>query len=398
MEEHLYRLKKLVEELEKMKGRHTELVTVYCPTGYNLNDVINQLRQEQGTADNIKSKGTRKNVVGALDKLIRHLQLFKRAPPNGIAAFAGNVSESEGRADIQLWSFEPPQPLSVKLYWCDQRFELSPLKEMLKEREIFGMIVMDKNEATVAALVGKKIEVLAEIEGHVPGKSRAGGQSAARFDRVREVLLEEYYKKLSDVVRKSFEGRELRGLILGGPGPIKDDFLNGDYLDTNTKKKVLGVRSTGYTGENGLQELLSRAEDLLKEASVTKERALCSQFLEELKKGSLKISYGVRQVLRHMEMGAAETIIVSEGLEWRELRFVCECKKTRIEMAKGEKEMICECGKKMAISEKKNLFDILEEKAGLGNTKIEVISRDTMEGQQLFELGGIAAFLRYEIH
>ncbi len=397
MEEHLYRLKKLVEELEKMRGRHTELVTVYCPSGYNLNDVINQLRQEQGTAENIKSKGTRKNVVGALEKLIRHLQLFKGTPPNGIAAFAGNVSEAEGRTDIQLWSFEPSQPLSIKLYWCDQRFELSPLQEMMKEKEIFGLIVMDKNEASVAALVGKRIEMLANIEGHVPGKSKAGGQSAARFDRVREVLLEDYFKKLADVAKKSFEGRELKGLIVGGPGPIKDDFINKEYLSSDLRKKVMGTRSTGYTGEYGLQELLARSEDLLKEASVTKERALCTRFLEELKKGSLKISYGIRQVMKHMEMGAVDTVLASDGLEWWDLSFSCSCGKTKTVLARGEKEETCECGRKMTLTGKKNIFDILEEKAKLSNAKIEVISRDTMEGQQLFELGGIAAFLRYEV-
>ena len=60
------RLKFLIEELEKIRGRHTELVSVYVPQGFNLNKVVEQLRNEQGTASNIKSKAVRKNVLSAL--------------------------------------------------------------------------------------------------------------------------------------------------------------------------------------------------------------------------------------------------------------------------------------------------------------------------------------------
>ena len=44
-----FQIKKLVKELESIRGRHTELVTVYIPAGYDLNKIINHLAQEQGT-------------------------------------------------------------------------------------------------------------------------------------------------------------------------------------------------------------------------------------------------------------------------------------------------------------------------------------------------------------
>ena len=50
-----HQLKKFIKELQPHRGRHTELVTVYVPADYDLNKVINQLSQEQGTASNIKS-------------------------------------------------------------------------------------------------------------------------------------------------------------------------------------------------------------------------------------------------------------------------------------------------------------------------------------------------------
>ena len=50
-----YKLRKFIDELESYRGRHTELVSVYVPAGYDLNKIINHLFQEQGTAANIKA-------------------------------------------------------------------------------------------------------------------------------------------------------------------------------------------------------------------------------------------------------------------------------------------------------------------------------------------------------
>jgi peptide subunit release factor 1 (eRF1)/transcriptional regulator with XRE-family HTH domain len=169
------RLRKLLKELREIKGRHTELVSVYIPAGFNLVEIINQLTEEKSTAMNIKSKTTRKNVLDALEKIISHLKLFKQTPPNGLVVFCGNVSKVEGKSDIRLWSIEPPEKLSTKLYWCDQVFVLEPLEEMVREKEVYGLIVLDAREANIGLLKGKAIEPLKHLESTVPSKSVKGG-------------------------------------------------------------------------------------------------------------------------------------------------------------------------------------------------------------------------------
>src|SRR3989338_6615920 len=175
-EKEKFKLKKLVKELEAIKGRHTELVTVYIPAGYSFNDIITMLRTEESTAENIKAKSVKKNVTSAIDKIIRNLQLYKKYPKNGVAIFCGNIAEKEGETDIKFWAIEPPEELNVKLYWCSQRFDLRPLIEMIEEKEIYGIICMDRQEADIALVSGKKIKSLVHMESIVPGKTRAGGQ------------------------------------------------------------------------------------------------------------------------------------------------------------------------------------------------------------------------------
>ena len=169
-------VEEIVEELDKHKGRATELITVYIPAGQNIYTVADQLEAEKSTAKNIKSTGTRKNVSNALDKITRYLKDYNKTPENGLAIFCGNVSKVEGQDDLQLWDIEPPKPLKMRMYRCDKEFVLEPLKEMLQVTEIFALLVMDRKEATIGMLEGKKIEILHKMTSGIPSKVRAGGQ------------------------------------------------------------------------------------------------------------------------------------------------------------------------------------------------------------------------------
>ena len=57
------KLEEFIEELESKRGRHTQLVTVMIPAGFNLSQVVRQLEAEKSTAANIKAKATRSAVI-----------------------------------------------------------------------------------------------------------------------------------------------------------------------------------------------------------------------------------------------------------------------------------------------------------------------------------------------
>ncbi len=391
-----YKLKKLLKMLGDIKGRHTELVTVYIPAGSNLHDIVSQLRSEQSTAENIKSKQVRKNVTAALDKIIRHLQLYKKTPENGLAVFCGNVSEREGVADIQLWAIEPPERLKTKMYWCDQVFVLEPLLEMVEEKEIYGIICLDKSEADIALLKGKKIEPISHAESIVPGKSRAGGQSSARFSRIREGLLNDWLKQVGETANKIFdEHKEVKGIIVSGPGPIKEMFLKEDYVYARIKEKILGVVDTSYTGEHGLHETLERGEHLIKEAAVIKEKKMLQRFFRELQKPNGLAVYGINEVLDYLRKGMVDVVIVYENITLKEVEYECRCGISK-KIVENELNKRCEkCNYPMKVLGEKDLIEMLEEECKNYGTTVFVVSSDTREGEQFKELGGVGAILRY---
>lgn len=175
-EKELSELRDRLEELSKFRGRHTELITVYIPAGHNINNIVDQLTAEASTAENIKSKTTKTNVISAIESIIRYIKMNRILPANGLGLFAGNISKVEGQPDFKLWAISPPQPMNVKYYRCDQTFMLDPLTEMLQAKEVWGLITIDRKEATFGILEGKQIKILRHLTSGVPGKVRAGGQ------------------------------------------------------------------------------------------------------------------------------------------------------------------------------------------------------------------------------
>lgn len=354
-------LEEILEELENVRGRHTELISVYISSGYDVNSVQKQLEAEKSTAKNIKSTATRKNVIESLDKIVRFLKDFKQTPPNGMAVFAGNNSDVEGQNDIQLWGIEPPQPLKVRLYRCDKEFVLEPLKEQLEVDEIFGLLVMDRKEATVGYLEGKRIVVVQKMTSGIPSKVRAGGQSSQRFHRITEGLTKEFYKRIAGEVKKAFfEDKRLKGILVGGPVPTKDEFLDGDYLTTQLGEKVIGRVDIGDTDESGLKELVEKGKDLIADQEIIREKRLLEKFFETLGQNPDLAVYKEDEIGKALQYGAVETLFFSKDFDRAKLKE-------------------------------------FRKKAEDTGAEIEIISVDTEEGQQFKNIGGMGAMLRFKI-
>ena len=355
------KLEDTIKELEQYRGRHTELVTVYVPTDYSLNLIVKQVEFEKSTAENIKSKQNRKNVQDALERISRQLKLYKQTPKNGLALFAGNISEIEGQPKIEIWAIEPPLPLKTKFYRCDQVFALDPLKDMISVQEVYGLVVMDRQEATIGLLEGKSIKVLKRMTSGVPGKQRAGGQSAQRFERITAGLAVEFYRRIAESMKTLFfEMPKLKGILIGGPIPTKEDFMKEGHLQTALKNKVIGMRNLGYTDETGLNMLVEESKDLLAEQAITKEKEILKKFFTFLAKQPEKVSYGKSEVKRALTMGAVDQMILSTAMKKDEIRE-------------------------------------FEELAVKTDARIDFVSVETDEGVQFKNLGGVGAILRYAI-
>jgi len=260
-----------------------------------------------------------------------------------------------------VWSIEPSIPIQTRIYRCDKNFQLDILKTMLEAKESYGMIVLDSRDAAIAILKGKSIIPLIQTHSHVPGKMKAGGQSSVRFARNREIAVNDHFKKVADIVKDQFLGMEgLKGILVGGPGPTKYDFVESGLITNEVKKKIIAIKDLSYTGDFGLEELLEKSKDVLAHEDVTEEKQLVTRFLEMLATKPELVTYGEANTLKALELGAVNMLLLSEVLD----------------------------------EQKIEQFEIT---ARAFSTEVRIISTETREGAQLRDIGKIGAILRYQI-
>ncbi|MDD3574785.1 peptide chain release factor aRF-1 [Methanospirillum sp.] len=406
-----YEFKKMLERLEAKEGSGTELISLYIPPDKQIYDVTAQLRDEFGQCSNIKSKQTRTNVQSAISSILSRLKYYSKPPENGIAVFCGAVNKHGDRQDLECDIVNPPEPLNLYLYRCSSKFELDPLREMLEEKYVYGLLVLDRREAYWGFLRGNRIDPIGGTTSTVPGKQRKGGQSSVRFERLRLIAINEFYKKIGErsseifMNEKDFFNR-FKGLLIGGPSPTKEEFEEGSFLHHEVQKRIIGLFDIAYTNESGLPELVDAAEDALKGQVVIEEKHLMDRFFKELVKDNGLAAYGELSIRANLEIGAVDILLLSEKIRKNRLFIKCDAcgfsEEKTVQVNPGENPEDIElgncpnCTSPLVLTDSSDIVDELTYLADQSNSKVAIISDDFEEGSQLFTaFGGIAAILRY---
>ncbi|EQD50951.1 eukaryotic peptide chain release factor subunit 1, partial [mine drainage metagenome] len=289
-------------------------------------DVVQYLREEYSTSANIKSKSTRKNVLAAIESIMSRLKSYKMTPDTGLVLFVGHVATRGDQTTMYAQIIEPPEPFPTFIYKCDSEFYLEPLMGQLKAKEIYGLIVIDRKEATIGFLNGTSISTVTNEQSLVPSKHHQGGQSSRRYERLIEIAAHDYFKKIGEICNNTFVPiiKDIRAIFIGGPGATKNYFFEKDYLRNEIKFKVEELYDVGYTDESGLRELVERAAETMKDMDIAREKDLVTKFLMEIKKseGGLGI-YGENHVMEALERKAMDTLLISEGI--RSTRYYYKC-------------------------------------------------------------------------
>ena len=148
---------------------------------------------------------------------------------------------------------------------------------------------------------------------------------------------------------------------MGGPGHTKNEFVDGNYITDQVKRKIIAIKDLSYTGEFGLNELVDKSQDVLANEEISKEKDIMQKFFDMLSKKPKQVAYGQEQVKKALEQGAVKHLLLSEDVD----------------------------------DDTVEEFEILAEQY---KTNVEIISVETREGVQLRDMGKFAAILRYEMH
>jgi peptide chain release factor subunit 1 len=290
---------------------------------------------------------------------------------------------------------------------CDDHFHVEYLKDMLREEKVYGILSIDANEAGVGILSGETFEVVNVMTSGISGKTRKGGQSARRYERGREMELTYFYHRVADHANRILvDEYKVTGLIVGGPGYTKEDFLKTEFLNYNLRKNMVAIIDTAYSGREGVRELVDKAADKLQDVRLFEEKKLVQRFLGEVNKPNGVAVYGLPRIMQALDKSNVETILVADDVDTLRITATCKsCGTVKEKFVPSSKktqatqeltsEPCSNCGSKEFVVDETDLVDLLEERASQVGAKVEVISSGTEEGAMLKSFGGVAAFLRY---
>ena len=407
----LYKFRKTLDELTEKSGHGTELITVYIPKGKQLHEIISTLREEQGTADNIKSDLTRGHVVDSLGKVIQRLKLYKKTPERGLVIFCGALPPEGGgplgSEVVKIYELDPPKDLKQYLYRCDDHFHVDILKNMLKDDNLIGFIAIDAKDCGWGLLHGEKIDVLTQTGSGVAGKHRQGGQSAKRFQKLREMELTYYYNRVAETSREYFiDIYPVKGLIISGPGPTKEDFINGNYLEYRLQNMIINTIDASYAGAEGIREAFAKSSDILSNFRMVEEKKLVEDLFKHVNSHSGRGVYGLKEIIEFLQNNVVDTLIITDDTNLHRVEGKCKrCQHIQEEIIERP-EVIpkkteftnnpCPSCKAMEVeASERDIVDYLALIAAKTGSKIEVISGGTEYGNMLSSLGKVGAILRY---
>lgn len=389
-----YEFSRIVSQLENYEGQNTELISLYIPPDKSLSSVRQYISDEKAEAENIKSKQTRKNVLAALKSIISRLQYYDTIPSDGLAIFSGRLTNNTGDIETIVLS-EFPHPIQTFKYHCDSNFELTPLEKLAKMGDkYYGLVVLDRRDAQIGVLSGDTIIQKATTSSRVPGKHTAGGQSQARFERLRQEAIQNFYQEVASLINETFfsERHNIDGILIGGPSPTKEEFVKTPELHHELEDKIVGLFNISDTTERGLTSLVEAGETTISQSQIVKQRQLMQKFFTELKQ-SEKTVYGWEETIEYLELGAVETILVSDEIQQVK---IFNCVNDHSTVYKNQKKKCSICQSTAGELEEVDGSEYIQMVADSRGSTVHYISTSFEEGSQLKSVfGGIAGLLRY---
>lgn len=319
----VFRQKKLLKYLRDARGNGTSMISLIIPPKEQLCKTSKLLTDEYGTATNIKSRVNRLSVLGAITSAQNKLKTYSKTPTNGLAIYVGSVMVDGNKEKKIAYGIEPVKPINTSLYMCDSKFHVEELLGLFEDEAKYGFVIIDGHGTLFATLQGNVQTIIQTISVDLPKKHGRGGQSSARFGRLRVEKRLHYVKKVAEMITGFFITQSVpnvEGIVLAGHSDLKNELA--PFIDA--RLSVIASVDTNYGGRNGFNQAIELCGELLRDVKFSKEKKILQAFLYEVNMNTGRICYGLQATIGCLESGAVETLIVWDNtdIEYEEQLFI----------------------------------------------------------------------------
>jgi protein pelota len=250
--------------------------------------------------------------------------------------------------------------LTIEKDFKPDQFDRLKEAQAASDQPDVAVATVEEGQAHVHTIAQYGTEEYASLTGST-GKGEYASSRSDLFDELADVL----------------SHLDVDAIILAGPGFTKRDALSNLEETHPEVAEQVTVVDTSSVGDRGVHEVLSRGavEDVQERTRIAEEARLVDELTERMAEGA-KVAYGPEAVAEAAAFGAVERLLVVDE------RLRLERGATPEEGATGDWAQDVDA-----------IVRDVEQQGG----EVTVLSSEFQPGQQLSNLGGIAALLRYRI-
>lgn len=240
-----------------------------------------------------------------------------------------------------------------------RRSDIEYIDEHLRRGYVNALAVgIDYDDVAIAVIRDYGVEEVSSFPLNLPGKDNPEAREEMIYSKAYEV---------ADMVVNECRRRGISIVVIAGLGGLKNIVKN--RVEGIDRKIKIYLEDTSTGGISAVYEALRREAvmKILKDYSIVEEGKLMGEFLEKLSRNADLVRYGLNDVEEAIGYGVVEKVMVVSEL----VRSYNEEERRRVE-------------------------EMLRKAEGMG-AKIKIFTSTHETYNQLKQLGGIAAILRYQL-
>lgn len=328
------------------------------------------------TLQELQVNGKTHEVTGDLERILKLAENLHGNQARAKAVFACSARDLWQEFDL------PAVPSETKLF-VNRRFNLKPLAALFSENPRLWIALVDRQNARFLEANLDQISEPGSISNPMSRHGRSDGYAGydgGRAQRHSEDEVRRHFQAVADFLKTAMEKKQFQALVIGCHD-VNWPHLQ-QQLHPDVQKKLVGRFSGDFAGWSD-EKAVSEANRVLRDALDAHHRTLLNETLDEAKSNG-RGATGLRRVLRAMEMGEVESLLMSRDYSARAV----EC--TNCHHLDSHLVPYCPvCGR--ATRKLEDVCEALVPAALINNIGLVLLSPT----EALDKVGNIAAFLRF---
>jgi len=328
------------------------------------------------TLQELELNGRSRDVVADIRQVLQLAEGMRGNQARGKAVFACSSRK--------LWlEFDLPASVGQTALYVNRRFQLKPLAALFSEYPRLWVALVDRHNAKFLDVYFDDVREQGAIRNPAPRHGRSDGYAgydAGHVQRHSDDEVRRHYRMVSEFLKNAAERRQFDALVFGCH-EINWPELQ-PQLHPDVQKRIIGRFSDDFATLT-TEKAVTEAERIRRQSLEEHHRSLFRETLDAAK-GNGRGATGLRRVLRALEMGEIESVLMARDYSARAV----EC--TNCHHLDSHLVPYCPvCGR--ATRQLDDVCEALVPRVVRNNITLMLLDPD----DALDRIGNIAAFLRF---